>query len=133
MLVNRFEQPDSVITRLRAGPIEKYDRDMNERFELSADEKEKPGYIGNILTLESVWQTRDGRIVDTTRLNYNKEKGKHFCLLSYQNKIKKIGHWIRDASGFGYCKKTTDSNDYTVYLAYKDYFDRWAQSKCDSD
>ena len=75
MLVNRFEEPGSVITSLRAGPIEKYDRDMNEMFELSADEKEKPGYIGETLTLESVWQTRDGRIVDTTRRVYKNTKG----------------------------------------------------------
>ncbi len=75
VLLNRFEQPDSVITHISAGPIEQFDRIMNEMIELSVDEKDEPAYIGETLTLESVWQTRDGRIVDSTRRVYNNTKG----------------------------------------------------------
>ena len=43
--------------------------------ELSADEKAQPGFIGKILTLESIWKNDEGHIVDTTRCVYEKSKG----------------------------------------------------------
>mmetsp|Transcript_4602 Transcript_4602/g.10999 ORF Transcript_4602/g.10999 Transcript_4602/m.10999 type:complete len:226 (-) Transcript_4602:261-938(-) len=75
MLLNRFEEPDSMITRLCEGQITQYDRETDDLVELSTAEKEKPGYIGETLTLESVWKTRDGRIVDTTRRVYKNTRG----------------------------------------------------------
>lgn len=67
MLLNRFEEPDSEITSLKAGVLQRYDPSVNEMFELTRAELAQPGYVGESLLLESVWQTRDGRIVDTTR------------------------------------------------------------------
>ena len=75
MLLNRFEEADSVITQLHAGPIRKIDRSHSELVELSADEKAQPGFIGKILTLESIWKNDEGHIVDTTRCVYEKSKG----------------------------------------------------------
>ena len=55
MLLNRFEEADSVITQLHAGPIRKYDRSIDEDYpelvELSADEKAQPGFIGSVSLL----------------------------------------------------------------------------------
>jgi len=75
ILLNRFEEPDSMITRLCEGEITQFDRETNDLVELSTAEKEKPGYIGETLTLESVWKTRDGRIADTTRRVYKNTRG----------------------------------------------------------
>lgn len=54
MLVNRFEEPDSKITSLTAGALERYDPSVDEFFELTRDEQVKPGYVGKILVLESI-------------------------------------------------------------------------------
>ena len=42
---------------------------------MTCDEQAKPGYVGKTLVLESVWQTRDGRIVDATRYKCSNDKG----------------------------------------------------------
>ena len=75
MLLNRFEEPDSEIVSLHAGPIERFDRALNEHIELTRDELQQPGFIGSELPLESIWKARDGRTVAETRRTYKTHKG----------------------------------------------------------
>ncbi len=75
MLLNRFEEPDSEIVSLHAGPLERFDRALNELIELTRDEVNQPGFIGSELPLESIWKTRDGRTVAETRRTFKTQKG----------------------------------------------------------
>ena len=75
ILLNRFEEPDSDIASLNASPLQRYDESVDELIELTPDEQAKPGYVGKTLVLESVKETRDGRIVSTTREVYKNDKG----------------------------------------------------------
>ena len=75
MLLNRFEEPDSEIVSLHAGPIERFDRALNEHIELTRRELQQPGFIGSELPLESIWKTRDGRTVAETRRTFKTQKG----------------------------------------------------------
>lgn len=74
-LLNRFEEPDSEIVALKAGCLNRFDRNANRLMELTRFEKATPAYVGKTLTLESLWKTRDGRIVDSTRRTYKNEFG----------------------------------------------------------
>jgi hypothetical protein len=56
-LLNRFESPTSTVASLRAGVLQRYDRRRNEFVELTAQEREEEGYVGEVLTLVST-QTR---------------------------------------------------------------------------
>jgi len=85
-LLNRFEEPDSTITSLQAGTLEYYDPARNERVQLTTDELHKPAYVGKKLVLESVWRTREGRIVDSTRCEYNNDKD-HFTVKEVVQRI----------------------------------------------
>ena len=66
-LLNRFEEENSQITSLNAGPLERYDPILNDLFELTSDEKAEIGFVGNKLTLESIWRNRNGRLIKTRR------------------------------------------------------------------
>jgi hypothetical protein len=74
MLLNRSEEPTSAIVSLHAGPLERFDRALNEQVQLTRDEVNQPGFIGSSLSLESVLKTRDGRIAAETRRTYNTQK-----------------------------------------------------------
>lgn len=84
-LLNRFEEPDSTITSLQAGTLEYYDRARDELVQLTT-ELHKPAYVGKKLVLESVWRTREGRIVDSTRCEYNNDKD-HFTVKEVVQRI----------------------------------------------
>ena len=60
---------------LHAGPLERFDRALNEHIELTRDEVNQPGFIGSELPLESIWKTRDGRTVAETRRTFKTQKG----------------------------------------------------------
>ena len=74
MLSNRFEEPNSKIVSLNAGPIETYDQSFDDFFILTHDDLSKPGYVGKHLVIESLLKTRDGRIYISTRRTYNNDK-----------------------------------------------------------
>ena len=75
MLLNRFEEPDSEMVSLNAGPLERFDDALNEHIELKRDELKQPGFIGSELPLDSIWKTRDGRTVAETRRTFKTRKG----------------------------------------------------------
>jgi hypothetical protein len=58
---------------LHAGPLERYDRTVDEFFKLSHNELTEPGFVGNDLTLVSMRTTR--RAVTDTRRTYKTRKG----------------------------------------------------------
>ena len=75
MLLNRFEEPDSEIVTLRAGPLERFDSALDQHIELGRDDVNRPGFIGNELPLESIWKDRGGRTVAETRRTFKTKKG----------------------------------------------------------
>jgi hypothetical protein len=71
-----LEEPESGITSLYAGTLLHYDRFLNDHFELTDEEKARPGFIGRTLVLESIWRSCDGRhTVDWTRHTYTNDAG----------------------------------------------------------
>ena len=74
-MLNRFEEPDSKIVSLYAGPLQRFDRVLNENIELTRDELNQPGFIGSELPIESIWTTQNGRTFAETRRTYKTQKG----------------------------------------------------------
>ena len=98
-LINRFEEPDSVITSLHAGPLERYDRCLDELSDLTPDEKKAPGFIGDTLPLESIWRDRSGKIVDETHKTYRNRKG-YFTVAEVVKLVEKFERLDRPKSSW---------------------------------
>ena len=91
-LQNRFEEPDSEIISMHAGPLARYDRSTERHHELTEDEKREVGFRGKTLPLESVWIAPDPRRPDrtiATRRTYTNTKG-YFTIAEVVNIIEKF-------------------------------------------
>lgn len=75
MLMNRFEQPDSVIQGISHTPITKYNSSRQEHEELSANELKEPGFYGDTMTMKSVWKDDSGAVVAKTKKTFKNTKG----------------------------------------------------------
>lgn len=77
MLLNRFEEPDSRIKKIRIKNVTHYDQDADECVILTkAQLKKMPGYTADTMTFKNTWiNDETNETTDSTCMTFKKEGG----------------------------------------------------------
>ena len=75
MLLNRFEEPDSLIKKITHSEITRYNRRIQEHIPLTDRELNAVGFVGKQFTLHNTWKNDNDELVAETKLSFTSKKG----------------------------------------------------------
>ena len=75
ILLNRFEEPDSVIKMITHSEITRYNREIDEHIPLTKRELEAVGFVGEQFILHNTWKNDNNEVVAETKKTFKNQKG----------------------------------------------------------
>lgn len=73
-LLNRFEEPDSLIKQISHSEITRYDEEIENHIPLTKEELNAVGFVGKEFTLHNTWLNNKKKLVGETKITFTNDK-----------------------------------------------------------